>query len=243
MPAQETSLSHETPALLEVVDVHRDFDGGHVLALRGVSLTIQKGEFVAIIGSSGSGKSTLLSLLGALDTADKGEILFKGEAITNLKDPAAFRAQNIGFIFQSFHLLPTLTALENVQVPMFEMGWSVAERQRKARELLEAVGMDHRLDHLPSKLSGGERQRVAIARSLANDPHILLADEPTGNLDSRNSSQIMELLKTVHREKGMTMILVTHDMHVARAADRVITMRDGQVVSDEPTHHEVESVA
>lgn len=243
MSATETKSSHEEPALLEVVDVHRDFDAGHVLALRGVSLKIEKGEFVAIIGSSGSGKSTLLSLLGALDTADKGEILFKGEAVTKLKDPAAFRAQNIGFIFQAFHLLPTLTALENVQVPMFEMGWSVAERQRKARELLEAVGMDHRLDHLPSKLSGGERQRVAIARSLANDPHILLADEPTGNLDSKNAVQIMDLLKSVHKEKGMTMILVTHDMHVARAADRIITMRDGQVMSDELTHHTVESVA
>lgn len=223
--------------------MHRDFDGGHVLALRGVSITVNQGEFVAIIGSSGSGKSTLLSLLGALDEADKGEILFRGESITKLKDPAAFRSQNIGFIFQAFHLLPTLTALENVQVPMFEMGWSVSERQRKARELLEAVGMDHRLDHLPSKLSGGERQRVAIARSLANDPHILLADEPTGNLDSRTSFQIMELLQRVHREKGMTMVLVTHDMHVARTADRIITMRDGEVVSDEPAHHQVESVA
>ncbi len=245
MPLSETtpSATDSKPALLEVVNVHRDFDGGHVLALRGVTLTIREGEFVAIIGSSGSGKSTLLSLLGTLDTADQGEILFKGEPITKLKDPAAFRSHNIGFIFQAFHLLPTLTALENVQVPMFEMGWSVGERQRKARELLQAVGMEHRLDHLPSKLSGGERQRVAIARSLANDPHILLADEPTGNLDSRNSHQIMELLQRVHREKGMTMILVTHDMHVARAADRIITMRDGLVVSDEPSHHPVESVA
>jgi putative ABC transport system ATP-binding protein len=126
---------------------------------------------------------------------------------------------------------------------MFEMGWSVGERQRKARELLQAVGMDHRLDHLPSKLSGGERQRVAIARSIANNPHILLADEPTGNLDSRNAAQIMELLKRLHREQNMTMILVTHDMHVARAADRIITMRDGLVFSDEPSHHPVESVA
>ena len=248
MPTQESTLSPAapdaaSPPLLEVVDVHRDFDGGHVLALRGVSLTIRQGEFVAIIGSSGSGKSTLLSLLGTLDVADKGQILFRGEAITKLKDPARFRSRNIGFIFQSFHLLPTLTALENVQVPMFEMGWTVSERQRKARELLAAVGMDHRLDHLPSKLSGGERQRVAIARSLANDPPILLADEPTGNLDSRNAFQIMELLQRVHREKGMTMVLVTHDMHVARAADRIITMRDGEVVSDEPAHQSIESVA
>ena len=222
----------DTTPLLSVVDVHRDFDGGHVLALRGVSFNINQGEFVAIIGSSGSGKSTLLSLLGTLDVADQGEIRFRGESITKLKDPAAFRAKNIGFIFQSFHLLPTLTSLENVQVPMFEMGWGVRERQRRARELLEAVGMSHRLDHLPSKLSGGERQRVAIARSLANDPPILLADEPTGNLDTRNSAQIMELLESLHQDKGMTLILVTHDLHVASAADRIITMSDGQIASD-----------
>ncbi|MDB6140931.1 MAG: lolD 1 [Verrucomicrobiaceae bacterium] len=221
-----------TTPLLQVVDVHRDFDGGHVLALRGVSFDIRQGEFVAIIGSSGSGKSTLLSLLGTLDVADQGEILFRGEPMTKLKDPSAFRAKNIGFIFQSFHLLPTLTSLENVQVPMFEMGWGVRERQRRARELLEAVGMGHRLDHLPSKLSGGERQRVAIARSLANNPPILLADEPTGNLDSRNSAQIMELLECLHKDKGMTLILVTHDLQVASAADRIITMSDGQVASD-----------
>lgn len=226
----------ETTPLIEVVDVHRDFDGGHVLALRGVTFNISQGEFVAIIGSSGSGKSTLLSLLGTLDDPDKGEILFRGESISKLKDPAMFRSKNIGFIFQSFHLLPTLTSLENVQVPMFEMGWGVRERQRRARELLEAVGMDHRLDHLPSKLSGGERQRVAIARSLANNPPILLADEPTGNLDSKNSAQIMDLLEDLHRDKGMTLILVTHDLNVARAADRIITMKDGLVASDEPSH-------
>lgn len=221
------------PVLLEVDDVHREFDEGHVLALRGVSLSIHEGEFVAIIGSSGSGKSTLLNLLGALDVADAGEIRFRGEPLAKLANPAEFRAQNIGFIFQSFHLLPTLTALENVQVPMFETGWNVRERQRRARELLEAVGMSHRLDHVPAKLSGGERQRVAIARSLANEPSIVLADEPTGNLDTRNSAQIVDLLKRVHREKRNTMILVTHDLGVARTADRIITMRDGQVVADE----------
>ncbi len=231
------------PALLEVIDVHRDYDDGHVLALRGVSLTVKKGEFVAIIGASGSGKSTLLSLLGTLDKADNGEIRFRGEDITKLKDPAAFRARNIGFVFQAFHLLPTLTALENVQVPMFELGMPVRERQRKARELLETVDMGHRLDHLPAKLSGGERQRVAIARSLANEPGILLADEPTGNLDSKNSMQILDLLSGLHRDKGMTLVLVTHDMHVARAADRIITMRDGQIVSDEDAHKPLESIA
>ncbi|MEI6714083.1 MAG: ABC transporter ATP-binding protein [Verrucomicrobiota bacterium] len=232
-PSSPESNSPAAPPLLEVVAVHRNFDDGHVQALRGVSLAIYPGEFVAIIGSSGSGKSTLLSLLGTLDTADQGQILFRGQPITKLSDPAAFRSHNIGFIFQSFHLLPTLTALENVQIPMFEMGWSVSERQRKAKDLLEAVGMSHRLGHLPTKLSGGERQRVAIARSLANSPQILLADEPTGNLDSRNSTQILELLQRVHRESNMTLILVTHDMHIAQMADRVITMRDGAILSDE----------
>ena len=223
--------------LLEVENVHRDFDDGHVLALRGVTFSINEGESVAIVGSSGSGKSTLLALLGTLDSADKGVIRFRGEDITKLADPAKFRAQNIGFVFQAFHLLPTLTALENVQVPMFELNMHVRERQRKARELLEVVGMGHRLDHLPAKLSGGERQRVAIARSLANDPGILLADEPTGNLDSKNSQQILDLLGRLHQEKGMTLILVTHDMHVARAAERIITMRDGQILSDEKTNN------
>ncbi len=234
MSSSDPSPPPAATPLLEVVDVHRDFDGGHVLALRGVSLSVEAGEFVALIGASGSGKSTLLALLGALDEADQGVIRFKGEDITKLKDPAAFRAKNIGFVFQSFHLLPTLTALENVQVPMFETSLSVRDRQVKARELLSLVGMEHRLDHLPSKLSGGERQRVAIARCLANDPGIILADEPTGNLDSKNSAQILQLLQNLHRDKGTTLILVTHDMHVASAAERVVTMRDGLIISDEP---------
>ena len=220
------------PPLLEIDQVRREFDDGHVLALRGVNLTIQEGEYVAIMGSSGSGKSTLLSLLGALDTPDAGEIRYRGQPLTSYPDLGQFRAQHLGFIFQSFLLLPTLTALENVQVPMFEMPWSRSERQRRARELLDAVGMGHRLDHMPEKLSGGERQRVAIARSLANEPAILLADEPTGNLDTKNSSQIIELLRSVHLKRRNTMILVTHDPAVAKTADRVVTMRDGQIVED-----------
>ncbi|HYJ06628.1 MAG TPA: ABC transporter ATP-binding protein [Chthoniobacterales bacterium] len=221
------------PVLLEVDGVHRDYDDRQVQALRGVSLQIHEGEFVALMGASGSGKSTLLHLLGALDTPDAGEIRFRGESLGRLANPARFRARHIGFVFQSFHLLPTLTAVENVQVPMFEMTWPLRERQNRARDLLAAVGMSHRLDHLPKKLSGGERQRVAIARSLANEPGILLADEPTGNLDSVSAGQIMQLLKQVHAEKGHTMILVTHDLAVARNADRIVTLRDGQIVSDE----------
>lgn len=231
MPEPDAPASD--PVLLEVMDVHRGFDGGHVLALRGVSLKIRDGDFVALMGSSGSGKSTLLNMLGALDHPDQGEIRYKGESLAMLADPAEFRARNIGFVFQSFHLLPTLTAMENVQVPMFETAWPVRERQRRARELLDAVGMAHRLDHLPDKLSGGERQRVAIARSLANEPGILLADEPTGNLDTANAAQIMDLLKKVHQEKRNTIVLVTHDLAIARTADRIVTMRDGQVAGEE----------
>ncbi len=222
----------EPPVLIEIAGVRREFDDGHVLALRGVDLKIHEGEYMAIMGSSGSGKSTLLSLLGALDTPDAGEIRYRGQPLSRFPDLGQFRARHIGFVFQSFLLLPTLTALENVQVPMFEMGWSRQERQRRASELLEAVGMGHRLDHMPEKLSGGERQRVAIARSLANEPAILLADEPTGNLDSRNSTQIMDLLRSVHHRRRNTMILVTHDPAVARTADRIVTMKDGLVVED-----------
>jgi putative ABC transport system ATP-binding protein len=226
------SPSEAKAPLLEIDNVRREFDEGQVLALRGVNLTIQEGEYVAIMGSSGSGKSTLLSLLGALDTPNSGEIRYRGQPLSNYPDLGQFRAKHLGFIFQSFLLLPTLTALENVLVPMFEMPWPRPERQRRAAELLEAVGMGHRLNHMPEKLSGGERQRVAIARSLANEPSILLADEPTGNLDTQNAAQIMDLLRSVHHQRKNTMILVTHDPAIAKTADRIITMRDGQVVED-----------
>jgi len=230
------SPSDAKAPLLEIDNVRREFDEGQVLALRGVNLTIQEGEYVAIMGSSGSGKSTLLSLLGALDTPNSGEIRYRGQPLSTYPDLGQFRAKHLGFIFQSFLLLPTLTALENVLVPMFEMPWPRPERQRRAAELLEAVGMGHRLNHMPEKLSGGERQRVAIARSLANEPSILLADEPTGNLDTQNAAQIMDLLRSVHHQRKNTMILVTHDPAIAKTADRIITMRDGQVVQDTQTH-------
>ena len=230
------SPSDAKAPLLEIDNVRREFDDGQVLALRGVNLTIQEGEYVAIMGSSGSGKSTLLSLLGALDTPNSGEIRYRGQSLSTYPDLGQFRAKHLGFIFQSFLLLPTLTALENVLVPMFEMPWPRPERQRRAAELLEAVGMGHRLNHMPEKLSGGERHRVAIARSLANEPSILLADEPTGNLDTQNAAQIMDLLRSVHHQRKNTMILVTHDPAIAKTADRIITMRDGQVVEDTQSH-------
>jgi ABC-type lipoprotein export system ATPase subunit/pimeloyl-ACP methyl ester carboxylesterase len=220
------------PAFIEVRNLRREFDDGSVKALRGADFVIQKGEFVAIAGPSGSGKSTLLQLLGGLDVPTGGEVLFNGQSLSGVRDLSAFRARTIGFVFQSFHLLPTLNAAENVQVPMFEMPWPVKERQRRAGELLQAVGLAERIDHLPAKLSGGERQRVAIARSLANKPDLLLADEPTGNLDSDSARLVMDLLKQIHSQTGMTIIVVTHDPNVAAYAHRTLHMIDGRIVSD-----------
>lgn len=217
----------------DVVAVTKEFDEGRVRALRGVDLAIKDGEFVSIIGTSGSGKTTLLHMLGSLDHPTSGVIRFRGTPIDALPDPAGFRAREIGYIFQSFHLLPTFSIEENVQIPMFGVpGTSSRERRERSLEVIEAVGLSHRLGHLPSKLSGGERQRAAIARSLANRPSVILADEPTGNLDSENAVQIMDLLAELHREHGTTTVLVTHDMDVARYASRIIRMGDGRILPE-----------
>jgi putative ABC transport system ATP-binding protein len=228
--------NHETPPafafVFEATGLIKEYDDGQVQALRGVDFQIGEGEFVAIVGPSGSGKTTLLQMLGALDKPSSGTLNYRGKSLADLDDPAKYRAREIGFIFQSFHLLPTFTALENVQIPMFEGRQSRADRTARARELLKAVGLEQRVNHFPSKLSGGERQRVAIARSLANSPSVLLADEPTGNLDSENAVNILDLLINVHRERRMTLILITHDMTVARRGSRAIQMKDGRVVFD-----------
>jgi len=218
--------------LIEVRGVGRSFENGRIHALRGVDLGIARGDFAAIIGPSGSGKSTLLHLLGALDQPTSGEIIFENRPLHLRRDLAAFRSRTIGFIFQSFHLLPTLTALENVQIPMFEMGWGSARRRRRAQELLERVGLADRLHQLTPQLSGGERQRVAIARSLANEPALLLADEPTGNLDSVNALATLDLLESLQQEKGVTLVVVTHDPQVAQRVRRRISLLDGRVVED-----------
>ncbi|HJZ57280.1 MAG TPA: ABC transporter ATP-binding protein, partial [Gemmataceae bacterium] len=190
---------------------------------------------VAITGPSGCGKSTLLNVLGALDRPDRGEVFFQGEPLSQRRDLDRFRARQIGFVFQSFYLLPTLTARENVQVPMFEgPRRSARERAKKADELLELVGMAKRAGHRPGKLSVGERQRVALARSLANDPQLLLADEPTGNLDSDNAANALDLLTAFQRDRGLALVVVTHSPEVAERADRVVRMRDGRVVEDRP---------
>lgn len=232
---QTTSASASTAApesVFQAIGLKKEFDAGQVQALRGVDFRIDEGEFVAIIGQSGSGKTTLLQLLGALDKPSAGTLLYRGHSLAEMPDPSVYRAHEIGFIFQSFHLLPTFTAVENVQMPMFETDRPIRERKERAIELLKSVGLEHRLNHFPSKLSGGERQRVAIARSLANGPTVLLADEPTGNLDSENARHIMELLTRLHQEQKMTLVLVTHDMGISRRASRALQMKDGRVIFD-----------
>ena len=218
--------------VFDVAGVSKDFDEGQVHALHGVDFRIDQGEFVAIVGPSGSGKTTLLQMLGALDFPSGGSLSYRGQPLRELPDTAIYRAREIGFIFQAFHLLPTFTAVENVQIPMFEGDLSLAARKTRALELLKAVGLEQRVHHFPAKLSGGERQRVAIARSLANNPSVLLADEPTGNLDSESARNILDLLTGIHRERNMTLVLITHDMSVARRASRVLQMKDGRVVFD-----------
>ncbi len=220
--------------IYQAVGLKKSYDGGTIHALRGVDLTIHQGEFIAIIGQSGSGKSTLLQMFGALDNPSEGTLSYKDQCLISMRDKAAYRAKEIGFIFQSFHLLNTFTSAENVQIPMFESKRPGKERRKHAEELLTQVGLQHRLDHLPSKLSGGERQRVAIARSLANHPSVLLADEPTGNLDSESAAQVLDLLIKVHRERSMTMVLITHDMEIAKRASRTVRIKDGMIISDDP---------
>jgi putative ABC transport system ATP-binding protein len=217
--------------VLRTVRVGKSYPEGSVRALVDVSVEIVSGEYVAIMGPSGSGKSTLLNMLGALDQPTEGEVYFQNQVLSQVRNLDRFRCRQVGFIFQSFHLLPVLTASENVQVPMFETTASAASRAKRAHELLALVGMSHRQKHLPSQMSVGERQRVAIARALANHPAVLLADEPTGNLDSATAAEIIELFVRLHREHRMTIVMVTHDSAVARRAERIIRMRDGRVVS------------
>jgi ABC-type lipoprotein export system ATPase subunit len=213
-------------AEVAVRDVRKSFDGGTIRALDGVSLELDAGELVALTGPSGCGKSTLLNLIGALDRPDSGEIHVGGEDVTRLADASRYRATTVGFVFQFHNLMTTLTALENVQIPMLGQR-ARAEREERARGLLAEVGLGAREQSRPPTLSGGERQRVAIARALANAPRLLLADEPTGALDSETGAQILELLRGVRDARGTTILLVTNDDAVAAQADRVLRLRDG----------------
>jgi putative ABC transport system ATP-binding protein len=217
--------------LLEVRQARKHYDDGNIQALDGVDLSIAAGEFITISGPSGSGKSTMLNLLGGLDTPTSGEVLYRGKNIGTEIDLDVYRAMHVGFIFQAFYLLPSLKAIENVQVPWLGGSCGVSsKREETARELLCELGLEHRLQQYPAQLSAGERQRVAIARSLANNPDILLADEPTGNLDSVNTAKIMEILKGIQQRRGMTLIIVTHEDEIANSAPRHIRMRDGRIL-------------
>lgn len=222
--------------LIETKEVHKTYrrDGEQVRALRGVSLQIKEGEYLAIMGPSGSGKSTLMNILGCLDRPTSGTYTLGGEDVSRLDDDAlaTIRNRRVGFVFQTFNLLPRASAAHNVEIPLIYAGAHKVERKARALELLESVGLKERARHRPNELSGGECQRVAIARALANRPSILLADEPTGNLDSKTGGDIMHILDELH-EKGLSVILVTHDTGVARHARRVIRLLDGEVVSDE----------
>ncbi|MDP3918373.1 MAG: ABC transporter ATP-binding protein [Nanoarchaeota archaeon] len=220
--------------VIEVRDAWKIYKMGEVEvpAIRGVNVIVKEGEFVSIVGKSGSGKSTMLNMVGCLDIPTRGAIFLDRQNIANLEEGelAKIRGKKIGFIFQTFNLIPSLNTVENVMVPMIFQNYDEAIRKRRATELLEEVGLGHRLDHKPSELSGGERQRVAIARALANDPEVILADEPTGNLDTKTGEQILKLLRDLHKKEGKTLIIVTHDDYVAKQADRIIHLQDGLVV-------------
>jgi putative ABC transport system ATP-binding protein len=237
-----TSTEPATPRepLIRIVGLKKSYVLGDVTvhALRGVDVEIASGTFVTVVGASGSGKSTFMNILGLLDRPSGGQYFLEGEDVSGFDRDrrAILRNRKIGFVFQNFNLLPRTTALENVELPLLYDGkaHSGEERHRKALGLLEAVGLGQRAHHTPNQLSGGQQQRVAIARALVNDPEILLADEPTGNLDSRTSVEIMEILQRLNRDKGITILLITHEHDIAEYGHRVITFRDGRVVSDEP---------
>jgi putative ABC transport system ATP-binding protein len=222
--------------MISIQNLIKDYRLGDetVHALAGVSLDIPDGQFAAIVGPSGSGKSTMLHLIGGLDTPTSGTISVDGHNLSKASDKelAAYRNSKVGFVFQTFNLHPTYTALENVAIPLLFSKVAVSERNTRAAAALEAVGMSHRAGHLPSQLSGGERQRVAIARALVTDPSIIVADEPTGNLDSANGAKVMDLLGDLNRQKGITLLIATHDAEMAGRARRVIAMRDGKVTGD-----------
>ena len=228
----------EARPIIQLDHIHKVYTMGdvEVHALRGVSLTINEGEFVAIMGASGSGKSTMMNIIGCLDRPTRGTYILDGEDVSQMsKDERAdIRCQKIGFVFQGFNLLARTSALENVELPMLYLGVDSAQRHQRAMEALAAVGLSGREQNHPNQLSGGQQQRVAVARSLVNNPALILADEPTGNLDSRTSVEVMEIFQRLNRERGITLVLVTHEPDIAEYADRVIVFKDGKIKSDHP---------
>ena len=235
-PASAERTTPVNTKLYELRGVERTFSRGGVIvqAIRGIDLDINEGEWIALQGASGSGKTTLLQMLGALDVPSKGVVRFAGRELEHASDSVLtrIRSEEIGFVFQQFNLIPTLTAQENVAIAMIPRHVPRAERTTRARELLEEVGLGHRVGHLPSRLSGGEQQRVAIARALANSPRVVIADEPTGNLDSETAGEVMATLQGLQVSAGVTLILATHDEEVARHASRRLLIRDGAIVED-----------
>jgi len=237
--APKPESAQQTPTI-RLENVHKIYDLGEIQvhALRGVSLDIYPGEFVAVMGASGSGKSTLMNIVGCLDRPSRGKYFLDGKDVSGLtKDElAAIRSRKIGFVFQQFNLLPRTSALENVELPTIYAGVPIEERDRRAEEALKRVGLAERAGHFPSQLSGGQQQRVAIARALVNSPSLLLADEPTGNLDSRTSVEIMEILQDLNDKHGLTVVIVTHEPDIARYAKRAIEFRDGRLRKDVAVH-------
>ena len=231
MPDAAADNARTAEPLVVLDAVSRVYAKGHVAAARDVSLAIARGEYVALMGPSGSGKSTLLHLMSGLDRPTTGRVLFEGREPASTRDWTRLRSRRIGFVFQAFYLLPTLTAIENVEVPMFGVEGRADERRRRALALLTRVGLAERAGHRPGELSGGERQRVAIARSLANSPDAIFADEPTGNLDSQTSASVLALLADIHANEGTTLVVVTHDLDIASQASRIVRIRDGRVQS------------
>ena len=223
------------PPAIELIGVTRRYPDGDVTAIDDLSLSITAGEYVAVVGPSGSGKSTLLNVIGCLDAADSGTLCIDGDVVDPRTDRDQLRSKKFGFVFQSFHLIATLDARDNVLLPMMERPMSMSDRRRRAAELLTEVGLEHRQSHLPSRLSVGERQRVAIARALANDPAILLADEPTGSLDSKNGEAVMRLFDAIRQRREVTIVMITHDDAVAAAARRRIRIEDGRIIEDRST--------
>jgi putative ABC transport system ATP-binding protein len=237
------------PPLIKLKDLGKTYQMGDskVEALKGINLEIPKEDFVVILGKSGSGKSTMMNMVGALDTPTKGSIYLDGKDVSTFSesDLAQLRGKKIGFIFQQFNLMNVLDAVQNVALPMTFLNVPSGQREQRAKKLLEMVGLGERINHQPKQLSGGEQQRVAIARALANDPEVILADEPTGNLDSRTGKQIMALIEKLHKEKKKTIILVTHDVNLVQYAHRVIYLQDGKVIKEKQItkrgeHHEKE---
>ena len=214
--------------IIEIKGLKKSYDNGKIKALNGMDLEVKKGEFISIMGPSGSGKSTLLNMIGALDRADEGSIKVAGIDLVKTKKLYEFRSKEIGFVFQMHNLIPNLNVLENVQIPMFETKTSSKDMKKRALELLKAVNLEDKIDQKPTKLSGGERQRVAIARALVNHPSIILADEPTGSLDSKTGEVILNLLKELHTKENVTLVMVTHEPYVGQMAERIVTVLDGK---------------